>query len=115
MRRRSHTVRGRNRQRRRRTHDGRTGGIMTRTSRSLHTLAALMLTCIAMPAAAQNHDDNMTCYKMSDPTAVKATLDLDSDPFGLASGCQLSKAAMLCVPSDAQNMTPAPPLSLRGP
>jgi len=41
--------------------------------------------------------DHLECYKIKDPLALAAVVDLDSPLLGLAPGCKVSKAKMLCV------------------
>ncbi|HEY2772450.1 MAG TPA: hypothetical protein VGK20_00225 [Candidatus Binatia bacterium] len=78
---------------------------------------AIAITCIAaVPAAAQYRDDHLTCYKVHDPVTVKGTADIDTAAFGLAPGCTVSKAALLCSPSATSKVVTSPvAASLGGP
>ena len=65
-------------------------------------LLAFGATLIAGPAQAQI-DDHLRCYKIKDTQKLKGTIDINTAQFGLAPGCRISKASLLCVPADKFN------------
>ncbi|MBI5506171.1 MAG: hypothetical protein HY899_15355 [Deltaproteobacteria bacterium] len=63
------------------------------------SLAAFTVVLVAVAStAAAATADHLKCYKIKDPVAIAAVVDLNSVQFGLESGCKVSKAVQFCVP-----------------
>ena len=58
--------------------------------------------CLAPYADAQI-DDHLRCYRIKDPLKLRGLVDINTPQFGLAPGCRISTAKLLCVPADKFN------------
>jgi hypothetical protein len=77
--------------------------------RRIVVLAALLVLSSAAPARAQATADHLKCFKVKDPNA-KTKYMADLSGVLAQSGCEFkSAAAMACVPSAAENVSPVPP------
>ena len=66
-------------------------------------LLLLALALLAPQSVQAQIDDHLRCYKVKDPLKLKGFVDLDTAQFGLAPGCKITKAKLLCVPADKFN------------
>src|SRR5262245_30080034 len=90
----------------------------TRLRVALGVAAAVVVSAVVGPAAAQDH---LKCYKVKDPAKIKGTVDLTTPSFGLEPGCKVGGAKYFCTPATKSNVTvtsagtPIVPLPLYGP
>jgi hypothetical protein len=63
------------------------------TARATFVVIALAGSCAAQVA------DHLECFKAADALRFRAIVDLESPRFGLAPGCSVSRAKLVCVPA----------------
>jgi len=74
--------------------------------------AATLVLLLASTAAAQVAD-HLQCFEIKDAVKLQGIVDLDSPQLGVAAGCKVSRAALLCTAAEkavvsASNGPPIP-------